>query len=338
MVKPLVRSSSLVLALLVAPAARAAGAEPGVLWENTVSMKSAQFAMPPTTTQLCAPKEGLSEPPRGREDGNCKVTDVKKVGARMTWKMECTGENAMTAEGEIVQGKDRFDGKMTMHSAKMGDLEATMAGKRLGGACDAGKAKREVAALKTRQEAYQAQAADAQAQACDKAVGEMQVEMFTMSGAFCKEPAQVAKLCARVPTREGFVALSRHGKEQVDAAGKLCNLDVARTRAKLCDGAAADVAAGGSAPPADALAFLPASCPAESQALARKECTGRSYTGMPGAWRGFCVQVARQGLSQQEAGGEVKPASATGDDDQGESAKDKAIEKAKKGLKGLFGG
>lgn len=71
---------------------------------------------------MCLPKTGLSEPPSPSKDDRCKVTDVKNVGNKMSWKMKCTGPEPMTGEGEVTHGKDGFDGAMTMHSSQ-GDMK-----------------------------------------------------------------------------------------------------------------------------------------------------------------------------------------------------------------------
>lgn len=336
MVKSVARWSSVAAAALLAlPAARAAEKEPGVLWESTVEMKMVGFSMPPTRSTFCAPKAGIDQPPTGgeKQEKDCKITDVKHVGNKMTWKMECTGKNAMTGEGEMTQGKDRFEGKMTM-SSKAGAMEMAMSGKKLGTECDAGEVKRQVAAAQKQADDYQAQAAAQQEQACDKAVDDMLLEAFQPPIGWCKEPAQLAKLCERARTRAGFLKLSER-ESSLKAATKLCKLDVEKTRAKLCEGAAADVKSGGKTPPADALEFLPENCPDEAKAIAKKECTGRSYTGTPGTWRGFCAQVRQAGLSEAKP---AKGGDAAEDDEEEKSPQDKAVDKVKKGLKGLFGG
>jgi hypothetical protein len=341
MVKYLVRCSglaALALALIALPAPRADEKEPGVQWENTVSMKTQGFSMPATTSKFCAPKSGLKEPPKSeKDDGRCKMTDVKTDGPKMTWKMVCAGKEPMTGEGEIVQGKDRFDGKVAMHS-KQGDMEMVMAGKKLGGECDAGELKRQVAAMQKQSADAQAQMAENQAKTaqmmaemCAKGSEEMAVDLFAGPSPTCKDKA---KLCGPAVTRPGFGKLRKHGPQQLDSAAKLCGFDVEKTRARLCKAANDEVKAGGKTPPADALQFLPPSCPVEAQAVAKQECAGRSYTGMPSPWRGFCVAEREAGLSQ---GGEVTPAAAE-DTGEEEKPKEKAIDKAKKSiLKGLFG-
>ncbi len=128
------------LALAFFPSSpRAADTEPGVWWEHTIQAEMGGMSMPPTTQKTCVPKSGAEQPP-GMEDENCKVTDVKKSGDKMTWKMKCGGPEPMTGEGEIVQTKDRLSGKMVMHS-KQGDMTMKVSGKLLGGDCHAGAVK-----------------------------------------------------------------------------------------------------------------------------------------------------------------------------------------------------
>jgi hypothetical protein len=109
----------------------------------------------------------------------------------------------------------------------------------------------------------------------------------------------------------------------VRQAGELCGKDVDAILAKLCSGALKDAQA--AKPGEEVLGFLGEQCPAETMALGKQECAGRSYTGTNGpdeAYRGFCTRYARQLLGS----GRTEPAKA-----------DPKIETGKRVLKGLFG-
>src|SRR5512144_637178 len=149
----MVRSASIAsLALLAAAApapARAAGAadvprEPGVYWEQSVEMQMAGFAMPPQTSKVCRPKKGADEPPTSGQDRKCQMTDVKRTGARMTWKVKC--EDGTSGEGDVTWGADAYDGKMTMRTEGQ-EVRMKMKGKKVGGDCDANETKRQVAGI-----------------------------------------------------------------------------------------------------------------------------------------------------------------------------------------------
>jgi hypothetical protein len=93
--------------------------------------------MPAMKSIQCITKEQADDPnqsvPKGQQDKNsdCKVSDYKVVGSKVTWTMTCTGETAMTATGEMTYATDTYVGWTKM---KMADTEMTMkyTGKRLG--------------------------------------------------------------------------------------------------------------------------------------------------------------------------------------------------------------
>jgi hypothetical protein len=108
-------------------------------WEITteMDMPGMPMKMPATKTIQCVTKEQAEDPnqsvPKGRQDKNsdCKVSDYKVAGNKVTWTMTCSDKNAMTSTGEITYAADTYDGWMKM---KTGDTEMTMkyTGKRLG--------------------------------------------------------------------------------------------------------------------------------------------------------------------------------------------------------------
>jgi hypothetical protein len=121
------------LALVAGTAAAQSGKEPGVYWEQTVAGEMAGFQMPPQTSKICMPTRQWEEPPRSKDD-KCKMTDVKRSGSRMSWKLACEG--GVTGEGEMNTTKDAYQGTMSMRTPG-GDMRMKMSGKKLGGDCDA---------------------------------------------------------------------------------------------------------------------------------------------------------------------------------------------------------
>ena len=67
-------------------------------WEITtkMEMKGMPMAMPAMTNQTCLPKNRKSDEDLVPKDKNsdCKMSDVKHSGNKMTFKMACTGKNA----------------------------------------------------------------------------------------------------------------------------------------------------------------------------------------------------------------------------------------------------
>lgn len=315
-------------AALLSTSVRAADTEPGVWWEHTIQAEMGGMSMPATTSKSCVPKAGIQEPP-GAADDRCKVTDVKKSGNKMTWKMVCEGPEAMTGTGEIVHTKNSFDGKMSMHMSQ-GDMTMKMKGKLVGGDCDASATRKQVAAIQKQQAAQQDQSDKTYAAICQQGVDEMLFRLFAPPLTLCKDKAAASRACARLGTRDGYVAYRKSADSDPELAGmakKVCKKDPDSYREKVC----ADVAkeARGLETPDDVLEFLGGSCPDEARALAKQECAGRKFTGIPPAFRKVCVEYARQDLGGGDGKGQESA-------QQEEPAKKAVKEKAKGVLRGLF--
>ena len=84
-------------AVLVVPiSARAAEPvqmRPG-LWEITVTMEmpGMPFQLPPTVTQQCVTPQEAKEQGMPPQAQDCTVTDMKRTGNKVTWKVACTGQ------------------------------------------------------------------------------------------------------------------------------------------------------------------------------------------------------------------------------------------------------
>jgi hypothetical protein len=94
------------------------------LWEitTTMEMPGMPYQLPPTTYSHCYTKEDLKDEKQAlpKQQGDCKVTDMKRHGSKVTWKVVCTGENKGTGEGEIVfQGDTAYDGSMKFDMEQM---------------------------------------------------------------------------------------------------------------------------------------------------------------------------------------------------------------------------
>lgn len=122
-------------------------------WEITVEMQMPGMPnmpnMPPgmgmpamkmtqciTKADAADPAKAIpSRPQRGGPPQDCKVSDYKTEGNKVTWSMACTGAQPMTGTGEMTYGADSYTGIMTMHSPQAGQpMAVTMkyTGKRLG--------------------------------------------------------------------------------------------------------------------------------------------------------------------------------------------------------------
>lgn len=309
------------LAMLTGLLSAAANAAPGEYWEVTskMEMPGMPFAMPPTTQKVCIPKGGENDPARTSGDKDCKMTDIKTVGNKTTWKARCdrdgevmtgVGEQTTTAKG--YQGKMRFSGKSGGQ-----DVDMTMAfsGKRVGGKCDS---EEQVKAMK--------------AQVCDTSHYRNTAEwigstnLILQPGAACAE--QRKEFCEAVRKdaprdAQTYSALQMQEQHQLGgiSIARECKLNMAATTRSICKKL-----------DADNYDELSAHCPAEAKKFRedqrRKECEGRSYTAKTDLDK--CLNAAN--ASDDDESGEAPPKSGKSSD----GPASKALEGAKK-LKGMFG-
>jgi hypothetical protein len=117
-------------------------------WEITIEMQMpnmpAGMTMPPIKTTQCISKEDAADPNRlvppraqrgGGERQDCKVSDYKSEGNKVSYKITCTGAQPVTGTGEIIYGTDSYTGTMTMNMERGGQamvMTQKMTGKRLG--------------------------------------------------------------------------------------------------------------------------------------------------------------------------------------------------------------
>ncbi len=302
-------------ALAESPASPApAGKEPGELWESTVQMTGMGMAMPPQTSRNCRPQAAWSEPPTAGKSDECEMLDVKTSPGKMSWSMRCKGNPPATGTGEIVfDGRETYRGTMTVTTAQ-GEMKMNLSGRNLHQECDAGELKRQVAAI-------QQSSLDTTAKICQEGAKALSLQLFDGPAAMCKEPAQKAEFCKNLVTMEGFGRLPREpsSPNSLAAAASFCGTSEQAMLADFCPKALAQ----------DAFEFLGKNCPAETKALAERECAGRKYTALAGSkYQAFCTTFAADTLSGAKAE-ENKPAEA--------ESKTSAVDKAKKKIRGLFG-
>ncbi len=134
--------SLLTSSLLVALAAVAVYAQNPMRagqWEVSMQMQMQGMAMPEMKRTQCITPEQLEKDPtsglpngaRGAGPDACKVSDYKQTGSTVTWKMACTGAQAMTGDGELMFSGDTYAGTVKM-MMEQGAMSMKMTGKRLG--------------------------------------------------------------------------------------------------------------------------------------------------------------------------------------------------------------
>lgn len=124
--------------LLVAASALAQGPRRDGRWEVKIEMQMAGMTMPPQTTTQCITPQEAADPQKampsdGRGGGNssdCKISDYKTEGNKVSWKMACEKEK-MTGTGEFTYVGETYTGIMTV-KAQGQDMSMKYSGRRLG--------------------------------------------------------------------------------------------------------------------------------------------------------------------------------------------------------------
>lgn len=303
----------------------AAQAAPGEYWEitNTMEMPGMPFAMPATTTKVCIPKGSENNPEKTSGDKSCKMTDIKTVGNKTTWKARCDRDGeVMTGTGEQTTTANGYKGKMQFSGKSRGqDMNMTMAfsGKRLGGSCDT---EEQINAMKS--------------QACDSRQFKKPADWIASANLFLQPGAMCAgkrkEFCDTVrkgaPTdAQAYNMLTMHEQQQLGGVSIVseCKLDMTATTRSICKTLNGKN-----------YAELSAHCPAEAkryrETVRRKECEGRSYTAET---RKEDFERCMNGGDDSPAGTSAPDNTPSGNSDSGNPANE-ALEAARK-LRSKFG-
>lgn len=108
---------------------------PGIEWETTsqMVMTGLPFSPPLTRLKVCTPRVWTRPPPSG--DQTCVNSDFTRVGNKVTWTMQCSGDMPMTGEGEITfQGTDSYTGAINATAEGM-TMTINLTGTKIG-TCD----------------------------------------------------------------------------------------------------------------------------------------------------------------------------------------------------------
>ena len=278
------RGAWVLAGLALAALAHAQGG-PDELWDMTTRMEMAGMPAQAMSQQVCM-KKGQTRAEGFSQDKNCKVTEQRTVGNKLTWKVVCSGADAMTGTGEMTRSGDNMSGRVRMQGKSGGepmDMTMVYSGKRAGGCTWEDPSK--VAA------AYTAQANAALDQQCRESMDKYLTVMFEGQSAPCK--AQKAEYCGRVAKAAQSMrkpagyrnamkndGLRRGGFEQ---AGQACGVDAAAVLGDACKGATGS----------RDWPFVADYCPAEARALAAEHCAGRKYTvAMASEYKAVCQRYA----------------------------------------------
>jgi hypothetical protein len=295
------------------------------LWSMTTSMEMEGMKMPGRAQQVCT-KQGETRAEDLQQDKNCKVTEQRRDGNKFTWKIVCTGEEAMTGTGEMTRNRDTMSGLMVMRSKGGETIKIAYSGKRTG-TCNAQTHQDpQMAAAKKQMATMQAQGDAQLAQMCKESIDKFSTPVFEMQNSPCA--AHKSAYCAHVKkTNESMrtpaayraamhkQGMARGGWEQ---AAKYCAVQTAPAQAAACKSAAGGRDWG----------FVADFCPAESSKIAAQQCAGREYTvAMSSEYKAICAKHADSFAQPSRAA--AKPAAP--------SAADSVKEGARGVLKNLFG-
>lgn len=127
-------SGLVILGLMSSAPAMAAGSDE--LWavSSKMDMPGMPMGMPGQTSNVCLKKGNEKDPNNAipkNNDQDCKMSDVKIVGNKTTWKMKCDGRKPMEGEGEMTRGNGSYSGKTVFHM-KRRDMTMVYEGKRIG--------------------------------------------------------------------------------------------------------------------------------------------------------------------------------------------------------------
>ena len=91
--------------------------------------------MPAVTQTVCLRKGESYKPGKVPHQKNCEMTGLKVSGNKTTWKMHCSGRDAMDGSGEVTRTEKTMKGSIKLSSKDI-QMTQTISGKRIG-ACQA---------------------------------------------------------------------------------------------------------------------------------------------------------------------------------------------------------
>lgn len=278
-----------------------AGSGPDELWDVTTKMEivGMPMAMPAQTHQVCLKKDRRAEDTIPQQD-DCRATDVRTSGNKVSYKMVCTGKNPMTGEGEITSGPNAYEGKLRARSTKKGEemeFQQSFTGRKVGACTD--QSQQMAAAAKSQGDAMTAKA-------CSEGMDKLYAKYFFDKGAPCA--SQQKQFCDKVAghAREmrepsGFRAVvAKAQAPTVKEAFAACNQDFDATAKAACGKAAStkDWSFVGSG-----------SCDPEVLAVGGTQCKGRDYYTMDRTITPVCNRYAM--LTRGSAGSQAASQSAS---------------------------
>jgi hypothetical protein len=96
-------------------------------WEYSGTMDADGVKVPLPATTVCVAADETTPP----VDKNCKVSDVKTVGDKTSFRIACGKPDPMSGTGETTRSRDRTQSTYRLKSAD-GDVVTRLTGRRFG--------------------------------------------------------------------------------------------------------------------------------------------------------------------------------------------------------------
>lgn len=241
--------------LLMACGAAANAANTDDMWEITTAMQMDGMSMPATTQKSCIAKNQPYKPEQ--QDKNCTMYDVKVMGNKTSWKMKCTGANAMEGTGVMTKTATRLDGVIT--TKYQGDQMTMKMSGRVVGKCDMASEQKKVDTALAKNKALQAQSV-AQTRDIERSTCESMRKSATDFG--------------------NYESLKQSDDPYTKSQFAKCKINLESIRKQLCGKATVDERE-----------FAKKHCPDEYKAMKIQHCTGRSNS-----YRDMCDTPLARGI------------------------------------------
>lgn len=241
----LLTMSMLVLTSLYAGSVYGAAGE---TWDvSTKSVSGEAGGLPEVVVTVClAPGEAKNPQQFLRQDDDCKLTDLRTVGKKSTWKMQCgSGDDQMTGTGEVTYSSNSFQGVTKLQGRSDGEpvnVKMSYQGKKIGAACDttAPPVVRGMEGLGEMMAMAKTQMSAAVAEQCEVANHEaldLISPRFFGTNAACpgkEKPAckVIAKAVAKDP--RAYAKLAKYEDTSELGIARTCNIDMAATAKAIC--------------------------------------------------------------------------------------------------------
>lgn len=270
----------------------------GEKWRITSSMQMAGMSMPGMSSEIC--KEPGQDAAPIKTEQNCQIYDMQRNGNEQSFKMRCTGKDAMEGSARFTYlGSDRYRGRMEMTS--QGEtMVMNYEGQKLG-TCDGREINLQARKMIAEGERQQQLAGQQMKESCRNLAAKAEGPGFL---SMCTDPADKQTYCEAVRKPDNFLRLAKQEEDNLRYApnntspdarpltqsASICGFVVEKEREGMCQLADQN----------GNLDFIASQCPMQAANIAATQCAGRRYTAIADRYRSFCSQFASNQAQQDE--------------------------------------